>query len=111
MTSSQARAERPGQAHRALDVGPQEGDRPGRQVDRALGVGHGGHDWRADPLGEGREHRHRGVRALAQDRLQALATDDQAADAAALGDDRRGARALAQDGQLADVVARLVASG
>ena len=55
------------------------------------------------------EHGHRRVRSFAQDRLERVATDDQAADAViALGDDRRGAGRLAQHGQLADVVARLV---
>src|SRR5206468_3636550 len=65
---------------------------------------------RADPFGEGREHRHGGFRALTQDRLEVLAADCQDADVFALGDHRGDSRSFSEDGQLPDVVARPVAS-
>ena len=58
----------------------------------------------ADPLGQRREHRHRGLWTLAQDRLEADAVDDQPADIA-VGDDRGRAGLVAEHRQLADVIA------
>ena len=61
----------------------------------------------ADALRQGGEHRHRSFRAFLEDRPQRLAADAQAAHVD-VGDHRRGARTVAEDRQLTDVVARFI---
>src|SRR5919197_4668754 len=59
---------------------------------------------------ECRQQRHGSFGSLAQDRGQALSADDESPHAWCFGDDRRRPRRLAQDGQLADVIAGLIAA-